>query len=96
MLGPCVIICQLSFPPHMTTTSIHHAGRANLSHAQDLQVVDQPPYTSMLFLLDKVKHCKVREMLKKDAIGINDDDLVRVQMCSLQQKEVACQMLDDN
>ena len=44
MLGPCVIICQLSFPPHMTT-SIHHAGRANLSHARDLQVLDQPPNT---------------------------------------------------
>ena len=66
MLGPCVIICQLSFPPHMTT-SIHHAGRANLSHARDLQVQDQPPYTCSLFLLDnmdKENNCKVREMVK--------------------------------
>ena len=69
MLGPCVIICQLSFPPHMTT-SIHHAGRANLSHARALQVLDQPQYTTMLFLLDKVNNCKVREVLKYDEIGM--------------------------
>ena len=86
MLGPCVIICQLSFPPHMTTTSIHHAGRANLSHARDLQVLDQPPYTRMLFLLDKVNNCKIREVLKYDEIGI----MILMMMVSTGCKCVHC------